>query len=34
MAPANPLTQQVIDRIITVLGLITTGADYFYTPAA
>ena len=32
--PTDPLTQQVIDRIITVLALIETGADYFYTPAA
>lgn len=35
MAPAtDPLTQQVIERIITVLEAITTGDDFFYTPAA
>lgn len=32
--PTSPLTQQVIERIITVLAEITTGANYFYTPAA
>lgn len=34
MAPTNPLTQQVIDRIVEVLALITAGVDYFYTPAS
>ena len=35
MAPGtNPLTQQIIERIITVLEAITTGDDFFYTPAA
>lgn len=35
MAPAtDPLTQQAIERIVTVLAAITTGASYFYTPAA
>lgn len=32
--PTSPLTQQVIERIIAVLAEITTGANYFYTPAA
>lgn len=31
--PTSPLTQRVIERIIVVLSEITTGADYFYTPA-
>lgn len=35
MAPGtNPLTQQIIERIITVLAAITTGSSFFYTPAA
>ena len=35
MAPGtNPLTQQIIERIITVLEAITTGSDFFYTPTA
>lgn len=34
MTPTNPLTQQIIERIITVLEAITTGDDFFYTPAA
>ncbi len=35
MAPGtNPLTQQIIERIVTVLAAITTGDDFFYTPAA
>lgn len=35
MAPStNPLTQQVIERVVTVLAAITTGSSYFYTPYA
>lgn len=34
MAPTNPLTQQIIDRIIAVLAAITAGDNFFYTPAA
>lgn len=33
MAPTNPLTQQIIERVVTVLAAITTGSNYFYTPA-
>ena len=33
MAPsANPIRLQVIDRIVAVLGAITTGTDYFFPP--
>lgn len=32
MAPTNPLTQQIIERIIVVLKAITAGDNYFYTP--
>jgi len=32
MAPTDPKTQQVIERIVTVLAAITAGANYFYTP--
>lgn len=32
MAPTNPLTQQIIERVITVLAAITAGSNYFYTP--
>ncbi len=32
MAPTNPLSQQCIDRIVTVLAAITAGDNYFYTP--
>jgi len=34
MAPSDPLTQQIIERIIAVLKAITTGDNFFYTPAA
>jgi len=34
LAPTNPLTQQVIERVITVLEDITAGDDFFYTPFA
>lgn len=34
MTPTNPLTQQIIERIIAVLEAITMGDDFFYTPAA
>lgn len=34
MAPTDPLSQQCIDRVVTVLGAITAGANYFYTPLA
>ena len=29
---ANPIRLQVIDRVVTVLGAVTAGADYFFTP--
>lgn len=32
MPPTNPLTQQIIERIITVLKAIVAGDNYFYTP--
>lgn len=32
--PSNPLTQQVIERVVTVLQAITTGSNFFYTPYA
>lgn len=33
MAPGtDPLTQQIIERVITVLAAITTGPSFFYTP--
>lgn len=32
-SPTNPKRLRVLDRIITVLGAITAGANYFYTPA-
>ena len=31
-SPTNPIRLQVIDRVVTVLGAITAGADYFFTP--
>ncbi len=34
MAPTNPLTQQIIERVIAVLEAITTGDNFFYTPYA
>jgi len=34
MAPTDPLTLQIIDRIITVLKAIIAGENYFYTPYA
>jgi len=34
MAPTNPLTQQIIERVITVLEAITAGDNFFYTPYA
>jgi hypothetical protein len=33
MAPTDPLTQQIIERVVTVLAAITAGSDFFYTPA-
>lgn len=32
MAPTDPLSQQCIDRIVIILGAITAGDNYFYTP--
>jgi len=32
MAPTNPLSQQCIDRVVTVLSAITAGSSFFYTP--
>lgn len=32
MTPVDPLSLQCIDRIVTVLGAITAGDDYHYTP--
>ena len=32
MAPTNPLTQQIIERVITVLEAITAGDNFFFTP--
>jgi len=32
-SPSDPLRLKVRDRFLTVLGAITAGADYFYTPS-
>jgi len=34
MSPTNPLTQQIIERVITVLEDMTAGDDFFYTAFA
>lgn len=32
--PAIPIESQIFDRVVTVLGAITAGATYWYTPGA